>query len=77
MQTDKGKDGADKGQPAASDSKAMKILRAVAFGIGVILIVLGALGVIELKAGLIAGVVLTGGSAGGPLALKALGVGGS
>jgi hypothetical protein len=55
----------------------MKIARAVAFCIGVVLVVLAATGVIEQKAGFAGGVILMGGAAGLPTALKILGVGGS
>lgn len=53
----------------------MKVLRALAFLAGIVLIVLGAVSVIDFKTGLVAGVVLMGGSV-SPLLLKLLGIGG-
>ena len=54
----------------------MKIARAAAFCIGVVLIVLAATSVLDQKAGFGGGIILTGGAAGLPTALKILGVGG-
>jgi hypothetical protein len=71
-----GKGDGDGGQPAAPDSKAMKIIRPVAFCIGIIVLVLGAFSVIELKAAIIVAAILMFGSAGLPPALKLLGIGG-
>jgi len=69
--------GGEEGPPAEPESKFMKIARAVAFCIGVVLIVLAATGTIEQKAGFGGGLILVGGSAGLPGALRILGVGGS
>jgi len=68
--------GGDKLAPAAPEPKAMKIVRIVAFCIGVVLVALAATGVIAQAPGFAGGLILMGGSAGAGAALKLLGVGG-